>query len=317
MGTNPNNLVGTNGAYGGRTSVNAFNDVLSAFTTAGVVSGWNCAPQSGMTIQLGGDSLSRDVAIAEDPFGNRTTINNREGEPVPVEISAASATTQRIDCVVAYVNSPATVQSTTLDNPEAVGLIDVKGSASSEPDDEAIRAAITADGGTGSTAYYVILATITVPAGATSITDSEIAQGAATMTKLLENSVKSNNIDWAIQTITKEQYFQSVTNPYTIGDCYIYKFGPFINIQRLVVNNTAAVAAGGSADFGVVKPEYCPKMRSNKYLKFSVDKNSYTANSYGHLTANLSNTGFRIANTTNSSYNNNFYMHGIVYMTDE
>lgn len=197
MGTNPNNLVGTNGAYGGRTSVNAFNDVLSAFTTDGVVSGWNCAPQSGMVVQLGGDSLSRDVAIAEDPFGNRTTINNREGEPVPVEISAASATTQRIDCVVAYVNSPATVQSTTLDNPEAVGIIDVKGSASSEPDDEAIRAAITADGGTGSTAYYVILATITVPAGATSITDSEIAQGAATMTKLLDNSVKSNNIDYA------------------------------------------------------------------------------------------------------------------------
>lgn len=197
MGTNPNNLVGTNGAYGGRTSVNALNDVLSAFTTAGVVSGWNCAPQSGMVVQLGGDSLSRDVAIAEDPFGNRTTVNNREGEPVPVEISAASATTQRIDCVVAYVNSPATVQSTTLDNPEAVGIIDVKGSASSEPDDEAIRAAITADGGTGSTAYYVILATITVPAGATSITAGEIAQGAATMTEILANSVKSDNIDWA------------------------------------------------------------------------------------------------------------------------
>lgn len=202
MGTNPNNLVGTNGAYGGRTSVNAFNDVLSAFTTAGVVSGWNCAPQSGMVVQLGGDSLSRDVAIAEDPFGNRTTINNREGEPVPVEISAASATTQRIDCVVAYVNSPATVQSTTLDNPEAVGIIDVKGSSSSEPDDEAIRAAITADGGTGSTAYYVILATITVPAGATSITDSEIAQGAATMTEILANSVKSDNIDWTTMSRT-------------------------------------------------------------------------------------------------------------------
>lgn len=227
MGTNPNNLVGTNGAYGGRTSVNAFNDVLSAFTTAGVVSGWNCAPQSGMVVQLGGDSLSRDVAIAEDPFGNRTTINNREGEPVPVEISAASATTQRIDCVVAYVNSPATVQSTTLDNPEAVGIIDVKGSASSEPDDEAIRDAITADGGTGSTAYYVILATITVPAGATSITAGEIAQGAATMTEILANSVKSDNIDWA----TMQDFKSEVTLVESPSSYTFLRFGKLVVIQ--------------------------------------------------------------------------------------
>lgn len=192
MGTNPNNLVGTNGAYGGRTSVNALNDVLSAFSGAGIVSGWVCEPDSGMTIKFGGDGSNRDVAIAQDPIGNRTTINNREGDPVPVEIASASATQNRMDCVVAYVNSPASVSTTTLDNPEAVGIIDVQGGNSTPPDDSAIRAAITADGGTGTVAYYVILATITIPAGTTTITSGEIEQGQAAMTKILANSISES-----------------------------------------------------------------------------------------------------------------------------
>ena len=69
--TNPNNAVGTNGAYGGRTSVNAFNDILGAFSS-GILSGWVCSPDTGLTLALGGDGTTRDVAVAEDTAGNKT-----------------------------------------------------------------------------------------------------------------------------------------------------------------------------------------------------------------------------------------------------
>lgn len=174
--TNPNDSVGTNGAYGGRTSVNALNDVLASFTGRGVLSGWGVTASSGMTVNVGGSAGVRDVAIAEDNAGNRTTVDNRSSSPISVTLSAASASSTRIDCIVAYVNNPATVLVTTIDNPSACGIIAVNGTTSA-PNDAAIRSAITADGGTGSTAYYVVLATITIAAGTTDLTDSNIAQG--------------------------------------------------------------------------------------------------------------------------------------------
>lgn len=175
--TNPNDSVGTNGAYGGRTSVNALNDVLASFTGRGVLSGWAVAASSGMTVSVGGSAGVRDVAIAEDNAGNRTTVDNRSSSPISVTLSAASSSSTRIDCIVAYVNNPATVLVTTIDNPSTCGIIAVQGTTSA-PDESAIRSAITADGGTGSTAYYVVLATITIPAGTTDLTDTNIAQGA-------------------------------------------------------------------------------------------------------------------------------------------
>jgi len=189
MSTNPDNALGTNGAFGGRTSVNALNDVLSSFNGAGILSGWICSPSSGMTVTVGGDDGVRDVAIAQDPNGNKTTINNISASPVEVEIASASSTSARYDSIVAYVNSPATVDDTTLDNPGAVGIIAVEGSASDYPDDDAIRSAITSDGGTGTTAYYVVLAKISIPASTTTITTSEITVGD-------HAGLISDNIDW-------------------------------------------------------------------------------------------------------------------------
>lgn len=174
--TNPNDSVGTNGAYGGRTSVNALNDVLASFTGRGVLSGWGVTVSSGMTVNVGGSAGVRDVAIAEDNAGNRTTVDNRSSSPISVTLSAASASSTRIDCIVAYVNNPATVLVTTIDNPSTCGIIAVNGTTSA-PDESAIRSAITADGGTGSTAYYVVLATVTIAAGTTDLTNTNIAQG--------------------------------------------------------------------------------------------------------------------------------------------
>ena len=177
--TNPNNAVGTNGAYNGRTSVNALNDIMGAFTK-GVVSGWNCSPKSGMTVSVGGDGSTRDVAIAEDNAGNKTSINNISGQPIDVTIPAAPATGNRIDLIVAYVENPPQGDPAQVDNFQACGLITVSGTAASvptAPNDTTIRNAITTDGATGATAYYVEVARVRVGTGVTTIGSGVITQG--------------------------------------------------------------------------------------------------------------------------------------------
>ncbi len=177
MATNPNNAIGTNAAFGGRTSPNAFNDVLACFEGRGILGGWQCLPGNNMVVTLGGQSGVRDVAVAEDNAGNKTTIDNISQQPIELEIATASTTSASTDFIVGYVNNPPEGTATAGDNPGACGLIDVRGSGTTAPTEAQIRAAITADGGTGTTAYYVVLATISVPAGATAITDTNIFQG--------------------------------------------------------------------------------------------------------------------------------------------
>lgn len=192
MSTNPNNSVGTNGAYDGRTSVNAFNDVLGVFNGRGILSGWALQPGSGMTITAGGDGSTRDVAIAEDNIGNKTTINNISEAPVPVTISAAPVSNSRIDLVVAYVDNPPQGTSTVTDNYGACGLITVEGTAASTPTaptEADIRTAITADGGAGTVAYYVVLGSVTVASGTTDITSNMITAGGY-------SGITSHNIDF-------------------------------------------------------------------------------------------------------------------------
>lgn len=179
---NPGNALGTNGAFGGRTSVNAFNDVLAGYNGRGILSGWACEPVSGMTVALGGNHTTRDVAVAEDDAGNRTTINNRTNAPVEVTLEPAETLGQRIDVIVAYVQNPPQNPNKTPDNPECCGIVAVKGDVAVTPvppTDEQIRAAITADGGSGVTAYYVVIATITIPENATDITIAQIERGAS------------------------------------------------------------------------------------------------------------------------------------------
>ena len=200
--TNPNNAIGTNGAYSGRTSVDAFNDVLSAFNGRGIVSGWSVSPSSGMTITLGGVTGIRDVAIAVATGGSRTTINNRSGSPVSLTIDAAPATNSRIDSIVAYVSNPPQGTTELADNPNACGLIAVKGTVASSPTaptESMIRSAITADGAVGSTAYYVVLGTVKVVAGVTTITSNYITQGAKAgigTNNIADKAVTSDKIDF-------------------------------------------------------------------------------------------------------------------------
>ena len=212
--TNPNNAVGTNAAYGGRTSVNAFNDDLNIYSR-GIISGWACSPKSGMTVQIGGNGSDRDAAVAEDNAGNKTSINNISGSPIDVTIPAAPATNNRIDLIVAYADNPPSGTSTVVDNPAACGIIVVSGTAASSPTaptNATIRSAITADGASGSTAYYVILAQIRVGTSVTTIGSGVITQGAkvesgakagastVSTNSIADGAVTSDKIDWATLT---------------------------------------------------------------------------------------------------------------------
>lgn len=196
--TNPNDAIGTNGAFGGRTSVNAFNDVLGAFQSRGVLSGWGIAPSSGMTVACGGNGTTRDVAVAEDTNGNKTTVNNISGSPVNVTLDSAPASNSRYDAIVVYVDKPPTGNATQ-DNPECCGIIKVTGTAASTPaypNDGAIRSAITADGASGATAYYAVIGYVLVASGTTTITSGMIyAVTPATIT--------SDKVDWQTSTAEK------------------------------------------------------------------------------------------------------------------
>lgn len=185
--TNPGNAVGTNGAYNGRTSVDAFNDILSALDGRGIISGWQCEPKTGMTLAFGGNGISRDVAVAMDDVGNKTTINNISQQPIDVTLAEAPSIGQRIDVIVAYVNNPPEVpapaagESIPIDNPQVCGFIDVQGDVAATnpatPTEETIRSAIGADGGVSTTAYYVVLATVAVAEGITELTADNITAG--------------------------------------------------------------------------------------------------------------------------------------------
>ena len=176
--TDPNNALGTNAAYSGRTSVNAFNDV-AAVLSRGVLSGWNCVPGTGLKVKIGGDASVRDVAIAEDNAGNKTTINNRTKSAIEVTLPGAPGANSRIDAIVAYVDPTIQGSADAADNPSVVGLVVVSGAAAvapQMPSDTEIRSAITGDGANGTSAFYVVLAAVTMKTSMTTVTANEIRQ---------------------------------------------------------------------------------------------------------------------------------------------
>lgn len=272
MSTNPNNAVGTNGAFGGRTSVNALNDVLAAFNGSGILSGWKCVPSSGMTVEIGGqDNTIRDVAIAEDPYGNRTTINNISQAPISVTISPSSTSSHRYTSIVAYVNSPTNASNTSLDNPTVVGLIAVDGTATTnptKPTDAQIRTAITTDGGTGSAAYYVKLADIYVEAGLTIITADYIVQEG------LDTGLSSTMSSRVFRGYTP--LFEGSRDLYNTGAINLYAESTDFDYIRLTFVN------GDSDLYSIdVKPVV------DRYISISIDHPEATLSAYNTKMARL------------------------------
>lgn len=174
--TNPNNAVGTPAAFSGRTSVKAYNALVDDYSP-GIIRGWSCSPVTGFTVAVGGVAGYPDVAAAEDSNRRMTLVTNISEAPIEVTLASAPTTYPRIDAVVAYVEPTPTGDGSTQDNPGACGIIPVAGTAAATPDDPTdaqIRAAITTDGGSGTDAYYVVLARIERTVGQTSIASGNI-----------------------------------------------------------------------------------------------------------------------------------------------
>lgn len=256
--TNPNNAIGTNGAFDGRTSPNALNDLAAAFTR-GIVSGWTCSPKSGMTVQFGGSASVRDVALAEDNAGDKLTINNRSGAPVEVTLSGAPATNNRIDVIVAYVDNPSTGDGSTTDNPTTCGIIAVSGTVAANPvapTDAQIRSAITTDGATGGVAYYVVLATILVGTNVTTIGSGVITQGTAvqSLAELTDGSVTTPKLANGAVTSGKVDWSTLAENQSDIRKIHVYQFtattdgNGFAAVPTTVVNLQSGTILGASVN---------------------------------------------------------------------
>lgn len=189
--TNPSNMVRVRARNGGRASVYEANGWAQAYTQ-GVLSGYGVTQNlsADMNVLVGGTATNPDVVLATNPAGYKVALDLVSTQAVAV---TAPATNKRISAIVAYTNdlSLATTQSTVTGSPASCGLIVVNGTAAAnptEPTDNQIRTAITADGATGSQAAYCIVATILVASGTTAITDNEITVKRA--------GVMSSNIDY-------------------------------------------------------------------------------------------------------------------------
>jgi len=290
--TNPNNAIGTPAAFKGRTSVKAFNNLTQSLSK-GIVSGWACSPVSGMTVAVGGTSGTRDVAIAEDASGNRTTISNISEAPVEVNISAAPSTYSRIDSIVAYVNASPEGDQSTQDNPAACGICVAKGTAAAnpvEPNNSTIRSAITTDGGIGTTAYYVVLAKITIASGTTSISSGIITQGskAETGAPVPSNSITAEQLKWStIPHVFKDSGNLTITCPKT-GTYLIFaqmSWNPpsgQSNVARVCTikkNGSTALAEGvdsraGAGDWGNISVKAIASLTSGDTLSYYDENNT-------------------------------------------
>lgn len=267
--TNPNNAIGTNGAFGGRTSVNAFNDVMGGLSR-GILSGWACVPNSGLTVSLGGNGTTRDVAIAMDNAGNKTSINNISNSPVNVTIGSAPGTNSRIDAIVAYVDNPPSVSVESTDNPSICGLIVVQGTTASSPvnpTEAQIRTAITADGGSGTTAYYVILAYIRMASGTTDITSNLITSGAYSQlgtAQIENNSITPDKLNFTSLIFNKEdvdftwQYRQTYVDQLT--GFRLHLGGNMYLIGVNATSTTVIASSGGLYDLILKMPSGTTKV---------------------------------------------------------
>ena len=189
--TNPDNIVRVRARNGGRASVYEANGWAQAYTS-GLLEGNGVKQNTSadMNVLVGGSSSKPDVLLAENPAGYKIALDIVGQQAVAL---TAPATNSRISAIVAYTDdlSLQSTEDTITGSPASCGLIVVNGTASanpSEPTDNQIRTAITADGATGSQAAYCVIATVLVASNTTTITDSLITMRMA--------GIGSQNIDF-------------------------------------------------------------------------------------------------------------------------
>lgn len=227
--TNPDNIVRVRARNGGRASVYEANGWGQAYSS-GLVEGNGVTQNTSadMNVLVGGSASKPDVVLAENPAGYKVALDIVGKQAVAI---TAPASNSRISAIVAYTDdlSLTTTQDTVTGSPASCGLIVVNGTASvspSEPTDNQIRTAITADGATGSQAAYCVIATILVENTTTVITNSLIT--------IKQAKIGAQNIDLA--TLGGDYSTTEINTGYTwIDGSPIYKktisVGPLPNAK--------------------------------------------------------------------------------------
>lgn len=252
--TNPDNIVRVRARNGGRASVYEANALAQAFTQ-GLVSGNGVIQNTSadMNVLVGGSTANPDVVLAENPSGYRVALDIVGQQAVVI---TAPASNSRISSIVAYTDdlSLATTEDNTTGSPSSCGLIVVNGNTSGSPtppDDATIRAAITADGATGSQASYAVVANVTVSSATTTITDSLIDQQNSTLVaeKISDGDITSDKIAAGAVTgeklgITGEDIPLIFTVPNLFSQTETGKIFKFGKIGIITYNGTTGLSFG-------------------------------------------------------------------------
>lgn len=187
--TNPNSIVRLHSRNAGRASVYEANAPYQVYDN-GLLKGTGIVPATGLNITVGGAAAKPDIAIAETPDAYKIALDLAGTATLTL---TAPSSNSKIVAIVAYTDDLAeeSTDTTITGNPSSCGLIAVDGTVAAtpvEPDDSAIRTAITADGATGSQAAYAVLAYITLASDTTDITGSLIKVPDAFFVKVVPES---------------------------------------------------------------------------------------------------------------------------------
>lgn len=187
--TNPSNIVRFHSRNGGRASSYEANASYQVYDT-GLLFGNGVISATGLNITVGGSTSNPDIVIAQNPAGYKFALDLIGA--ATLTLTAPVSNSKKV-AIVAYTDDPSVVstEDTVTGNPGSCGLIVIDGAASAtptEPDDTTIRAAITADGATGSQAIYAVIAVVTVSSTTTDITDSLIENKNAFFIRMVPES---------------------------------------------------------------------------------------------------------------------------------
>ena len=175
--TNPNNMVRIRSRNGGRASVYEAN-AWAQTEMPGIILGDGVRENTtaDMNVLVGGDYNKPNIVIAHNSAGYKIALDIVSQQAIPI---TPPATNSRFSVIVAYTDdlSLPTTEDTITGSPSTCGLIVVNGATAASPKaptDADIRAAISADGATGSEAAYCVLAYIKVFSDTSAITQNMI-----------------------------------------------------------------------------------------------------------------------------------------------
>lgn len=175
--TNPNNMVRIRSRNGGRASVYEAN-AWAQTEMPGIILGDGVRENTtaDLNVLVGGDYNKPNIVIAHNSAGYKIALDIVSQQAIPI---TPPATNSRFSLIVAYTDDLAlpTTEDTITGSPSSCGLIVVNGATAASPKtptDADIRAAISADGATGSEASYCVLAQIKVSSDTSAITQNMI-----------------------------------------------------------------------------------------------------------------------------------------------